>query len=91
MRIRVVCALALWMSLSPLCLAQSVFNGTWRPDPQVFSPARKPEIVRLAQGIYDCQTCTPPYKVKADGHDQALSGNSYYDTLSITIVDDRTV
>ncbi len=91
MRIRVVCALALWIGLSPVCQAQSVFDGLWRPDPQVFSPTRKPDIVGLAQGIYDCQSCTPPYKVTADGHDQALSGNPNYDTLSITVVDDRTV
>lgn len=79
------------MILSPLCMAQSVFNGTWRPDPQTFSPTRKPDVVELANGVYACRTCTPPYKIKADGHDQALSGNPYYDTLSITTVDDRTV
>ncbi len=72
-------------------MAQSVFNGTWRPDPQIFSPSRKPDVVDLVSGVYECQTCTPPYKIKADGHDQALSGNPYYDTLSITTVDDRTV
>jgi len=91
MTARAVCALALWMGLASFCPAQSIFNGTWRPDPQVFSPTRKPDIVGLTQGIYDCQTCAPPYKVTANGHDQALSGNPYYDTLSITIVDDRTV
>ena len=45
----------------------------------------------MANGVYDCQTCTPPYKIKADGHDQTIPGNPYYDTLSITMVDDRTV
>jgi hypothetical protein len=79
------------MTFPPLCAAQSVFDGTWRPNPQVFSPARKPDVVELAGGLYQCQTCAPPYTIKADGHDQALSGGSYYDTLSITTVDDRTV
>ena len=79
------------MALSPLGIAQSVFNGTWRPDPQVFSPTRKPDVVELAKGFYDCSTCEPPYKIKADGRDQALSGSPYYDTLSITTIDDRTV
>ena len=90
---RTVSALALLglMSLSPICVAQSVFSGTWRPDPQVFSPTRKPDVVELANGVYDCNTCEPPYKIKADGHDQALSGNPYYDTLSIRTADDRTV
>jgi hypothetical protein len=79
------------VSLSPLAVAQSVFNGTWRPDPQTFSPTRKPDVVELDNGVYDCQTCTPPYKVKADGQDQSISGNPYYDTLSVTTIDDRTV
>lgn len=79
------------VSLSPVGIAQSVFNGTWRPDPQTFSPTRKPDVVELDNGIYDCQSCSPPYKVKADGQDQLISGNPYYDTLSVTTVDDRTV
>jgi len=79
------------LSVPPLCAAQSVFDGTWRPDPQIYSPTRKPDVFDLANGTFDCQTCTPPYKVKADGRDQALSGNPYYDTLGITVVDDRSV
>jgi hypothetical protein len=79
------------MILFPVCMAQSVFSGTWRPDPQTFSPTRKPDVAELANGAYDCQTCTPPYKIKADGRDQAISGNPYYDTISVTTVDDRKV
>jgi hypothetical protein len=72
-------------------MAKSVFDGTWRPDPQRFGPTRKPDIFELANGVYDCQSCTPPYKVKADGLDQRVAGNPYYDTISITIIDDRTL
>jgi len=90
---RTICALTFagLLSLSSPCAAQSVFNGTWRPDPQIYSPTRKPDVFDLANGTYDCQTCTPPYKIKADGHDHAISGNPDYDTLSITLVDDRSV
>jgi hypothetical protein len=79
------------MSLSPLGVAESAFDGTWRPDPQTFSPTRKPDLVELANGVYDCQTCTPPYKIKADGQDQAVAGSPFYDTLSVRAIDDRTV
>lgn len=79
------------MSLSSVGVAQSVFEGTWRPDPQVFGPTRKPDVVDLAHGMYDCQTCKPPYQIKADGHDQAISGNPSYDTVSITVLGDRSV
>jgi hypothetical protein len=77
--------------LAPAGMSQSVFNGTWRPDPQTFGPTRKPDVIELANGVYECQTCTPPYKIKADGQDQALAGNPSYDTLSITTANDATV
>jgi hypothetical protein len=72
-------------------MAQSIFNGTWRPDPQIFSATRKPDVIALANGFYDCNTCQPSYSIKADGKDQRLAGNPFYDTLSISVVDDRTV
>ncbi len=79
------------MMVSPLGMAQSVFNGTWRPDPQVFGPARKPDVAELVDRVYECQSCTPPYRVEADGTDHPIAGNPYYDTLSVTIVDNRTI
>jgi hypothetical protein len=76
--------------LPALGFAQSAFNGTWRPDPQ--KPAHeKPEVIVLTHGDYECQSCTPPYKVKADGHDQPVAGNPYFDSIMITVIDDRTV
>src|ERR1700683_5077422 len=72
------------------CSAQSAFDGTWRPDPQ--RPTHpKTEVAILANGEYACPTCIPPYTAKADGHDQPLHRNPYYDTISIAIVDDHTI
>jgi len=79
------------LATSPLGMAQSVFNGTWRPDPQVFSPNRKPDVIELVGGVYECQTCQPPYRIKANGSDQPISGHRDVDTINIKIVDDRTV
>jgi hypothetical protein len=42
-------------------------------------------------GVYECRSCSPPYKIKVDGHDQTIEANPNYDTLSLTTVDDRTV
>jgi hypothetical protein len=76
--------------LPALSAAQSAFDGTWRPDPQ--RPTHpKTEVAVLANGQYECPTCVPPYTAKADGHDQPLHGNPYFDTISIAIVDDRTI
>jgi hypothetical protein len=84
----------LWLGLlllPVLCSAQSAFDGTWRPDPQRPSHPGKPEVTVLLNGEYGCPTCMPPYTVKANGHDQRLHGNPYYDTISIAIVDDHTI
>jgi hypothetical protein len=78
------------MFLPALTFAQSAFNGTWRPDPE--RPTHeKPEVAVLTHSEYECQSCTPPYKVRADGHDQPVAGNPNFDTMMITVVDDRTI
>jgi hypothetical protein len=79
------------LGLAPAAMSQSVFNGTWRPDPQVFSPTSKPDVIELANGVYECRSCSPPYKIKVDGHDQTIEANPNYDTLSLTVVDDWKV
>ena len=84
------------LAIIGLCLpaigtAQSVFTGTWRPDPQIFGPNRAPDVFDFSDGVFSCQTCIPPYKIKADGHDQQVTGNPSYDSLSITKLDDRSV
>ena len=79
------------LATSRLALAQSQFDGTWRPDPQKASPTRKPDAFQLSHGRYECQSCQPPYTIKADGQDQAVSGVELYDTMSVTIVDPHTV
>ncbi len=71
--------------------AQSVFEGTWRPDPQKPGPHEQPDVLELAQGYYECKTCRPPYRVKADGTDQKIEGNPRYDTLAVTVVDAHAI
>src|SRR5581483_1530273 len=41
--------------------------------------------------IYECSTCTPAIKVKADGSDQPVKGIPYYDTVAINVVNDHEV
>lgn len=79
------------LAASPLALGQSPFDGTWRPDPQKPSPAQKPDVFAVTEDSYQCESCDTPYSVKADGLDHPVAGNPYYDTMSITIVDARTV
>jgi hypothetical protein len=84
---------SLWLGLSllpALSFAHSAFDGTWRPDPQRPSHP-KTEVAVLADGTYECQTCSPPYTVKADGQDQSIADSPYYDSVNIAVVDARTI
>lgn len=71
--------------------AQSPFNGTWRPDPQRPDPGRPSDVFQLKDGEYECHSCSPPYRVKADGLAHPISGNRRFDSLSVRVVDDRTI
>jgi hypothetical protein len=72
-------------------MAQSPFHGTWKVDPKTAKFPEKPDVYLLQDGMYHCKTCVPPEDMQADGQDQKVSGNPYYDTVSIEVVDDRTI
>ena len=48
-------------------------------------------MLSLAGGIYECHSCLPLYRVAADGREHVVAGNPRFDTLAVTVVDDRTV
>jgi hypothetical protein len=82
----------LGMTLVPAqVLADSPFDGTWKADVTSANFPKKPDIYLLKDGMYDCKTCTPPYTIKADGTDQAVTGHPYYNTEAVKVVDDHTV
>jgi hypothetical protein len=70
-------------------IAQTSFNGTWKVD---FNSAlsKKVNVWLLQNGTYKCTSCSPIVEVRADGKDQPVKGQSY-DTISVKIVDTRTV
>jgi hypothetical protein len=69
----------------------ALFDGTWRPDYGPPGPDADPDVVSLADGIYACRTCRPPYRVPADGEEHRVDGHPRFDTLVVSVVDDRTV
>ena len=71
--------------------AQSGFAGTWKVELNTAKFPEKPDEYLLQDGIFTCKTCVPEVKVKVDGQDQKVSGHPYYDTLSVRVVDERTV
>lgn len=74
-----------------LMLAQSEFDGTWKIDLKRITPPAEPETLVLKNNVYQCKTCVPKIDVKADGTDQKVSGNPYYDTISIKVLNDRAM
>jgi hypothetical protein len=71
--------------------AQSAFDGTWKVDMKTAQFPAKPDTYLLNNGEYECVTCIPPVKVKADGLDHKVTGHSYYDTVAIKILNDRSI
>jgi hypothetical protein len=70
-------------------IGQSSFTGTWKVDFNSAMP-KKINVWVLQHGSYKCTSCSPFVDVRADGNDQPVKGQPY-DTISIRIVDPRTV
>jgi len=78
--------------LAPVAaMAQDAFNGTWKFELDNAQFPKKPDVFLLKDGVYQCKTCVPPLDVKADGSDQTVTGHPYYNSVSIKVVDDRTI
>lgn len=74
-----------------LATAQSAFDGTWKVDMNNVELPKKPDVYLLQNGMYECKTCAPPIKVKADGQDQTVSGDPYHDTVAIRVISNREI
>jgi hypothetical protein len=78
--------------MSPvLAVAQSTLDGTWKIDLGQAQLSKKPDIYLLQHGVYECKSCVPPIRVKADGTEHKVSGHPYYDKISIKVLDDHSI
>ena len=78
--------------LTPALLpAQSPFDGTWKVDMSKVDFPKKPDVFLLQNGFYECKTCNPAIKVKADGTDQKVTGHPYFDSIAIKVVSDKEI
>lgn len=71
--------------------AQDVFTGTWKVDVGTAKFPEKPDVFLLQNGMYDCETCVPPIRIKADGQDQTVTGHPYFDAMNVKVIDDHNV
>jgi hypothetical protein len=72
-------------------MGQSPFDGTWTIDMSTVKFPEKPDVYVLQNGMYECKTCAPPIKIKADGSDQNVAGHPYFDAMAVKAVDDHSV
>jgi hypothetical protein len=81
--------------LLALCLfssdarSQSPFDGTWIIDTGKNEnlASERPRVLSVADGVFR----EGDRQIKADGSDQKVPATGYWDTVSVRIVDDRTV
>jgi hypothetical protein len=80
-----------FFALAPALAFSAPFDGTWTIAQQSMKTVGKPQTYLLADGMFTCGPCTPPFKVKADGMDHKVLGHAYYDHVSVAVVDANTV
>lgn len=85
-------AASLVLLLAPaFVLAQSAFDGTWKIDMNKAEFPKKPDVFLLQNGMFECKTCAPPIKIKADGQDQKVTGHPYYDSSAVKVISDHEI
>jgi hypothetical protein len=77
--------------LPGLATAQSAFEGTWKIDTNKAEFPKKPDVFLLQDGMWECKTCVPPIKIKADGQDQPVTGHPYFDTSAVKVISDHEI
>ena len=76
---------------SAIAVAQSPFDGTWMTQLDSAKFPTKPDKYVIANNRYECLTCVPKVSVPADGNDQKVTGHSYFDTISVKVVNASSI
>ncbi len=72
-------------------LAQSPFDGTWIVKLDVAQLPKKPDVLSLQSGVFECSTCVPKIKVKADGKDYPIAGSPYFSTVCVKEIENHGI
>ncbi|HEY2345949.1 MAG TPA: hypothetical protein VGH80_08700 [Xanthomonadaceae bacterium] len=76
----------------PLCAsAHDAIEGTWKVDLNKGKLPDKPWVYLVKDGMFNCSTCVPAIKVKADGKDQKLAGDPYSDSVAVDVSDPHAI
>lgn len=71
--------------------APSPFDGVWKTDTSSIGFSKRPDVQVLKDGVYECVSCTPAYKIKADGAFHAIAGHPSVDETMVKVLDARSL
>jgi hypothetical protein len=77
--------------LPTIAVAKSPFDGTWKARVDSIQVTGKPDVFEISNGMYDCRSCAPPYKIKADGTDQPVPGHAYLDHEAVKVLSPSSI
>ena len=75
----------------PAAASLDALNGSWKVVLASMKFTGRPDEFLLKDGSYSCASCIPPLTVAADGQFHPVADRPYYDSMSVKMVDDRTV
>lgn len=71
--------------------AASPIDGTWKAEISSAKLSTKPDVWSIKEGVYACSSCTPPYKIAADGKPHLVAGRDYWDAAAVSVVDASSI
>jgi hypothetical protein len=81
-----------WAVVVPAgAVAASPWDGTWKARQSSMKTTGNPDRFELSNGMYSCESCAPPYKIKADGTDQPIPDHAYVDVEAVKVVSTSSV
>jgi hypothetical protein len=83
--------IALALLVPAIAMAKSPFDGTWKIRLDSVQVSGKPDVFEIINGMYECKSCAPPYKIKADGTDQPVAAHVYLDHEAVKIVNPTSI
>jgi hypothetical protein len=83
--------IVLALLIPTIALAKSPFDGTWKTRLDSIQITGTPDVFELSNGMYDCKSCAPPYKIKADGTDQPVPGHAYLDHEAVKVASPSSI
>ena len=83
--------IVLGLLIPTIAMAKSPFDGTWKARVDSIQVTGKPEVFEISNGMYDCKSCAPPYKIKADGTDQPVPGHAYLDHEAVKVLSPSSI